>query len=570
MTRRRPMKGPAFPMMRRIRGIMAALYVPDRCPQELRLAPLDPGPRGDELAAAHHAYGVAQAEELGQVGADKDDRLAGRRQLPDEPVDLRLAAHVDPAGGLVEEEYPRRVLEQPRERDPLLVPPGKLADILVHAAALDRELGRPAARRRRLAPPADPPHPPERLELGQGDVVLDGLVEHQSLLLSVLAQEPDALGPALAGRPPALRPAEHGDVPRRGLVEPEDRPHQVGPPRADEAGQTEYFALAQAQRDRFQPRRTRERPGLQHDGTHRARHPGIQVGDGPAGHEGDEPVHPRVPHLPGADRLAVLEHRVPVAGPAALLEEVADVDDADSLRAQAADHAEELLRVGLGEAARRLVHDKHPGLGEERAGDLDHLLLCDRECPRLPLEREVPVPERVERALRAAARVPRVDPAQGGRLEAEEDVLADRQVRREVHLLVDHGDAALAGVERARPAGGPSGELRGARIGRLRAAQDLQGRALARAVLAYERGGLVRLGLERHRPERLGRPEGLADPVQAQARGAHFRYSASGGWMSAEMTGSSMFSRVTRPTPVSIDAGTASWRSTETAVVTPR
>ncbi len=97
-----------------------------------------PRPHGDELAAAHHPDRVAQAEELRQVGADEDDRFSGRGQAADDLVDLGLAADVDPAGGLVEEEDARRVLEQAGEGDLLLVAARELADRLVRAAALDR------------------------------------------------------------------------------------------------------------------------------------------------------------------------------------------------------------------------------------------------------------------------------------------------------------------------------------------------------------------------------------------------------------------------------------------------
>src|SRR5208283_2433804 len=352
------MKGPAFPMIRRRREIMARSLGPDGRPQELGLVPLGPGPRGDELAAAHHADRVAEAEELGQVGANEDDRLARRGQAPDDLVDLRLAAHVDPSGGLVQDENPGRVEEEPRQRDPLLVAPGEVANVLVHVAAPDRELSRPPLRRGALAPLAYPSQPPEGPEPRQGDVVADGLVQHQPLLLAVLAQEPDALVPAPARRPPGPLPAEDRDLARGRPVETEERPHQVGPAGADKAGEPEDLALAHAQRGGPEPGRALERAGLEDDGPERAGAPAVKVGHRAARHEGDEPVRPGLPHLPGADRLAVLQDGVAVAGAAALLEEVADVDYAHALPAKAPDDGKEPLRVGLGEAARRLVHDE--------------------------------------------------------------------------------------------------------------------------------------------------------------------------------------------------------------------
>src|ERR1017187_7942928 len=98
MTRAWPINGPAFPRIRRSAVIMARSLVANRCPQELELAPpaveVDGGPR----PAAHDGDRVAQAEQLGQVGADEDDRLARRGHACDDLINLRPAAHDDPSG----------------------------------------------------------------------------------------------------------------------------------------------------------------------------------------------------------------------------------------------------------------------------------------------------------------------------------------------------------------------------------------------------------------------------------------------------------------------------------------
>ena len=86
--------------------------------------------RGAEPAAAHDRDAVADAEQLGQVARHQRTAFAALAgdELVDERVDLRLAADVDAAGRLVEEEHVDVVVQEARERDLLLVAAGELAD----------------------------------------------------------------------------------------------------------------------------------------------------------------------------------------------------------------------------------------------------------------------------------------------------------------------------------------------------------------------------------------------------------------------------------------------------------
>src|SRR5438270_11633088 len=60
-------------------------------------------PHVAQLPAGHHRQPVADAEQLRQVTAHEQDRLALGCQFADQPVNLRLAAHVHAAGRLVEQ-----------------------------------------------------------------------------------------------------------------------------------------------------------------------------------------------------------------------------------------------------------------------------------------------------------------------------------------------------------------------------------------------------------------------------------------------------------------------------------
>src|SRR5471032_672538 len=123
MTRMSPMKGPPF--ARKLRRVRAMVLVrADGCVKQVGLAPFDPWAHSDELAAAHHANRIAEAEELRKVRADDDHGLPRGREAADDVVDLGLAPDIDAARGLVEEEDPRRVLEETGQGHLLLVPPG--------------------------------------------------------------------------------------------------------------------------------------------------------------------------------------------------------------------------------------------------------------------------------------------------------------------------------------------------------------------------------------------------------------------------------------------------------------
>ena len=97
-------------------------------------------------AAAHDRDAIAEAEQLGQVAADQTGPRSAvasiglRRRRParrSSAVDLRLAADVDAARRLVEQQDVDVVMQQPRERDLLLVAAGELADRLRGPRALD-------------------------------------------------------------------------------------------------------------------------------------------------------------------------------------------------------------------------------------------------------------------------------------------------------------------------------------------------------------------------------------------------------------------------------------------------
>ena len=178
-----------------------------------------------------------------------------------------------------------------------------------------------------------------------------------------------------------------------------------------------------------------------------------------------------------------------------------DVDDAEALRAEPADHLEEEVGLALGERGGRLVEDDDARRRRRRAGDGDDLALGDREGfdDRLGVERDAePVEKRAGLAVHAAI----VDEAEAAdRLAAEEDVLGDAEIGLEVELLVHRDDAEGLGVGRVGDPDRLAGEADRAAVGPVDAGDDFHERRLAGTVLAEERVHLAGAQIEA-RPRR--------------------------------------------------------------------
>ena len=95
---------------------------------------------------------------------------------------------------------------------------------------------------------------------------------------------------------------------------------------------------------------------------------------------------------------AVAHHRDGVADREDLLEAVRDEQHGRAVLAQRAHDAEQPLDLGPGERGGRLVHDQDARVEAERLGDLDDLLVGDREAADRPLGVE-PHAEAVEQPL---------------------------------------------------------------------------------------------------------------------------------------------------------------------------
>ena len=103
-------------------------------------------------ALAHDQDPVAHGEDLGQVGADQDDRDAFLGELVDDLVDLGLGPDVDPARGLVEDEHARMRVQPLAQHDLLLVAARQRGDRHLDRRRRGCAGGRGSAPRRRPRP----------------------------------------------------------------------------------------------------------------------------------------------------------------------------------------------------------------------------------------------------------------------------------------------------------------------------------------------------------------------------------------------------------------------------------
>ena len=189
--------------------------------------------------------------------------------------------------------------------------------------------------------------------------------------------------------------------------------------------------------------------------------------------------------------MAVAQHGVAVAEAKDLVQPMSDKDDRQALGPKRPDDANEVGDFRLAQGRGRLVHDDEPRLHGERPGDLDQLLLGDREianqCHWVAFETNF-----VGDRAGVVGEAPPADEEPRARFPTDEHVLGDRHLRDEGELLVDGDDAGALGVV-GRPEGDRLAEqLDFTRVRALRAGQDLEQSRLTGPVLAQER---VDLGL---------------------------------------------------------------------------
>ena len=241
-----------------------------------------------------------------------------------------------------------------------------------------------------------------------------------------------------------------------GAVGAEQQAGRLGATGAEQAGHADHLAAAQLEIERGDARLASEPGGPQE----RRRRPSVSVaslhlvlerlehGELAADHLRDELEPRQLRREVFADEAAVAQHGDAVGDAVHLIEEVGDEQHRDARGPHPLDDLEQLVDLAGVEARGRLVEDQHLGVDLHRAGDRHELLHGDRV--RLERRRRVDVEvQLLEHLGGAPAHLRPVDPAEATRLAAEHRVLGDREVGREVDLLVHGADSGRLRLRRA-------------------------------------------------------------------------------------------------------------------------
>ena len=362
-------------------------------------------------------------------------------------VDLDLRAHVDTAGGLVENEDVRIGVDPLADDHLLLVAAGELGRHLVQGRGLD-----PQGLHVLLAGLLDPRlvqegSVGEALHVGQDQVGPHVQGQHQALALAVLGQEGDLVLDGILGGADMYLLALDVDLAAVHLVGAEDGAHGLGPAGAHQAGKAGDLAGMGLEAHVVEDAELIEVLRLQPHVALDAELLGIEVIQRPAHHGGDQGVLRHVGDVLGDDVLAVPHDSDPVAQLKELFQFMRDEQDRHALGLQAPDGGHQLLDLLLAQGGGRLVHDDQLGIQRHSLGDLHHLLLAGAQLAAFHFDVDLGVAQGRQCLLGLLVHSGVVQKAVLLDGASHENVICDRQLLDDVQLLVHAGDARLAGLD---------------------------------------------------------------------------------------------------------------------------
>jgi hypothetical protein len=124
-------------------------------------------------------------------------------------------------------------------------------------------------------------------------------------------------------------------------------------------------------------------------------------------------------------RAPVSEHGDAITDAANLIEAVRDVDDADALGREPANHLEERLDLAFVQDRGRLVHDQQSDVSRQRPGDRHDLLGCRPQLAHFRTHGDRFVAQPGEERRRFPVHLVEVEQRPAARLMCQEDALGD-------------------------------------------------------------------------------------------------------------------------------------------------
>ena len=245
--------------------------------------------------------------------------------------------------------------------------------------------------------------------------------------------------------------------------------------------------------------------------------PRIEFLDAAAHHEGHDLLVGYFRSGSRADAPAVPQHGEAIGQRADLFQEMRDINDAQTLRLEAAHEGKKMRDVVARQAARGFIQDQHARAHRDGAGDFHELPLGDGEPADARFGPDVLAPElRHAGGHGAALHFGPFHEWARDRLHAEHDVFHHGEMHGQRKLLIDHGYARAARVEGMRRPIGRAAEPHAAFVRRMRAGKHFHERALAGAVFADQREHFAGTDGEIHAVERQSRAEAFAHAFHAQ------------------------------------------------------
>ncbi len=390
---------------------------------------------------------------------------------------------------------------------------------------LDAQLADVALDERLLLAHGDEAEPGDARQHAHDDVLAHRQLRENAFRAAILGQEREPRANRARRVGAVERPAADAHRAAVRLLRAEYGLERFGAARAEQTGEPDDLLRRDAERHVAQTRAPAqpvdgERGLPRRVGGHRLRLFARAVRTDFAAEHRRNQRHARQPvRRLAAHHRAVAQHGEPVAHPVALRQPMAHQHDRDAGRAQLLDDAEQHLDFRTAQRGSRLVENQHARAERHPACDRHHLLLAEPE--RADLVGRIDVePVALDDLAGARPHLAAVDPrAEAARLVTEEDVLGHAAFGNQVDFLVDRADARALRGTRAVERHGHAVDADLARIGLVKAGEDLDQRRLAGAVLAHQPVHLARAQRQRHAVQRAHDAERLADAVRFEHDG---------------------------------------------------
>ncbi len=293
----------------------------------------------------------------------------------------------------------------------------------------------------------------------------------------------------------------------------EQKRHQLGAPRAHQAGHAQDLAPVQPERNVAHAVAAKPLHLQNHLVARRTFVFGIIACQLPSDHQPDELgaggiANERLAHL-----AAVPHNHGAVTDLENFLHAVRDINHRNALRLQIADDAKQDLRLLYRKRRGRLVQDQKPNIQQNRLGHLHYLHHRGRK--RADIRGGVDVkPERIENLFAAAQHLRIIHDHAVAGVVAHKHVFHNGQLRHQIEFLIHGADAAPAGGDGINTAVGFSEQFDHALVGHIRAGEALYKRGFSRAVFSQQRKHLALVQRKADILQRLHAGKRFSDPVK--------------------------------------------------------